>query len=58
MKDFLHIGVLGFWPHFFVQDFKMKGSDILMIELLSKKLDFSYKLTFVDTYENVVTEVK
>ena len=57
MKDFLKIGVLGYWPHFFIEDNVMKGSDILMIELLSKKLNFLYNLTVVDTYDNVVVEV-
>ena len=57
-KDFLKIGVLGFWPHFFVEDNAMKGSDILMIELLSEKLNFLYNLTYVDTYDNVFMEVK
>ena len=57
MKDFLKIGVLGYWPHFFIEDNVMKGSDILMIELLSKKLNFLYNLTVVDTYDNVAVEV-
>ena len=56
-QDFLKIGVLGFWPHFFIEDNVMKGSDILMIELLSKKLNFLYNLTVVDTYDNVAVEV-
>ena len=58
MKDSLKIGVLGFWPQFFIEDNVMKGSDLLMIELLSKKLNFLYKLTAVDTYDNVVSEVE
>ena len=57
MMDFLKIGVLGYWPHFFIEDNVMKGSDILMIELLSKKLNFLYNLTVVDTYDNVAVEV-
>ena len=57
MKELLEIGVLGEWPHFFLEDGIVRGSDILMIDLLSKKLGFSYKLTVVDTSDNVVLEV-
>ena len=56
-KDHLEIGVLGEWPHFFLEDNVVKGSDVLMIDMLSKKLGFSYKLTVVDTSDNVVLEV-
>ena len=49
--------MLGEWPHFFLEDNVVKGSDVLMIDMLSKKLGFSYKLTVVDTSDNVVLEV-
>ena len=57
MKDFLNIAVFGEWPYFLVKGNETKGSDILMIELLSKKLGFSYNLTIVDTPEQVVLKV-
>ena len=55
---FLRIGMLGTTPYFFVKDNKVMGSDMLMVELLSKKLGFSYKVTVVPFFEKMVQMVR
>ena len=51
---FLRIGMLGTTPYFFVKDGRIMGSDMQMVQLLSKKMGFSYKLTVVRTFEKLV----
>ena len=48
----LEIGVYGPKP-FFYYDGSIRGSDILILQLLSKKLGFTYNLKIVD-FENLV----
>ena len=50
----LRIGMLGTTPYFFVKDGRIMGSDMQMVQLLSKKMGFSYKLTVVRTFEKLV----
>ena len=48
----LEIGVYGAKPFFFY-DGSIRGSDIIILQLLSKKLGFTYNLKIVD-FENLV----
>ena len=48
----LEIGVYGAKPFFFY-DGSIRGSDVIILQLLSKKLGFTYNLKIVD-YENMV----
>ena len=48
----LEIGVYGAKPFFFY-DGSIRGSDVTILQLLSKKLGFTYNLKIVD-YENLV----
>ena len=52
----LEIGVYGTKPFFFY-DGSIRGSDILILQLMSKKLGFNYNLKIVD-YENLVKLVR
>ena len=52
----LNIGGAGVIPWFYIEDGKLRGSDVLMVELLSEKLGFSYTLemnSFVDVFTKV-----
>ena len=42
----LTIGVNGLPPNFFVKDGEVGGSDVLLMELLAKKFDFSFEVKF------------
>ena len=53
----LDIGVTGARPYFFFEDGVMKGSDILMIELLCKNLGFKCNLKLVNSLEKAVQMV-
>ena len=53
----LKIGVTGAKP-FFSYDGSIKGSDIMILQLLSKKLDFEYNLTIVNTFDIMVKMVR
>ena len=50
----LRIGMLGTTPYFFVKDNRIMGSDMLMVQLLSEKMGFSYELNVVRTFEKLV----
>ena len=50
----LKIGMLGTTPYFFVKDNRIMGSDMLMVQLLSEKMGFSYELNVVRTFEKLV----
>ena len=52
----LEIGVYGAKPFFFY-DGSIRGSDIIILQLLSKKLGFTYNLKIVD-FENLVKLVR
>ena len=54
----LKIGGAGVKPWFYVEDGELRGSDPLMIDLLSEKLGFSYSLeynaaNFADVFSKV-----
>ena len=53
----LKIVVTGARPFFFY-DGSIRGSDILIIQLLSKKLGFKYNLTMVNNFDTVVKMVR
>ena len=53
----LKIAVTGIRPFFFY-DGSIRGSDILIIQLLSKKLGFKYNLTIVRNFDTVVKMVR
>ena len=53
----LEIGVTGAKPFFFY-DGSIRGSDILILQLLSKKLGFKYNLTIVNNFDTVVKMVR
>ena len=53
----LKIVVTGIRPFFFY-DGSIRGSDILIIQLLSKKLGFKYNLTIVRNFDTVVKMVR
>ena len=53
----LEIGVIGVKPFFFY-DGSIRGSDILILQLLSKKLGFKYNLTMVNSFDIVVKMVR
>ena len=46
--------MLGTTPYFFVKDNRIMGSDMLMVQLLSEKMGFSYELNVVRTFEKLV----
>ena len=53
----LEIGVTGAKPFFFY-DGSIRGSDMLILQLLSKKLGFKYNLKIVNNYDILVKMVR
>ena len=53
----LKIGVTGAKP-FFSYDGSIKGSDIMILQMLSKKLGFQYNLTIVNNFDIMVKMVR
>ena len=53
----LTIGVTGIKP-FFSYDGSIKGSDNMILQLLSKKLGFQYNLTIVNNFDIMVKMVR
>ena len=53
----LEIGVTGAKPFFFYEG-SIRGSDMLIIQLLSKKLGFKYNLTIVNNFDVMVKMVR
>ena len=43
-------------PWFYVENGKLKGSDVMLVELLSKKLRFKYEMKVVG-WHNLVVEM-
>ena len=43
-------------PWFYVENGKLKGSDVMLVELLSKKLRFKYEMNVVG-WHNLVVEM-
>ena len=53
----LDIGVTGARPYFFFEDGVMKGSDIVLIELLCNKLGFKCNLILINSLTKAVQMV-
>ena len=56
--NILKIGMIGTTPYFFVKDGRIMGSDLQLVQLFSKKMGFSYKLTVVPAFERLVFMVR
>ena len=52
-KLFLNIGCAGVRPWVYPDNNELKGSDILMVELLSKKLGFTYDVMLERNYDDL-----
>ena len=49
--EFLRVAMMGVKPYLFLDGREVKGSDLLLMQLLSKKLNFNYKLSFVPDFD-------
>ena len=56
--EFLRVAIVGVKPYLFLDGRDVKGSDLLLIQLLSKKLNFNYNLSFVPDFDKIVLMVK
>ena len=55
--EFLRVAMMGVKPYLFLDGREVKGSDLLLMQLLSKKLNFNYKLSFVPDFDKIVIMV-
>ena len=56
--EFLRIGMVGVKPHLFLEGSKVRGTDMLLLQLLSKKLKFRYNISFGTSFGSIVQMVR
>ena len=57
--EFLRIGMVGVKPYLFREGSKVRGRDMLLLQLLSKKLRFNYNITFgTSSFGSIVKMVR
>ena len=52
--EFLKIAMIGVKPYLFLDGREVKGSDLHLLQLLSKKLNFNYSKTFATEFDKIV----
>ena len=57
-KIFLNIGCAGVRPWVYPENNELKGSDLLLVKLLSEKLGFTYDVTLERNYDDLFKGVK
>ena len=55
--EFLKIAMIGVKPYLFLDGREVKGSDLHLLQLLSKKLNFNYSMTFATEFDKIVMMV-
>ena len=56
--EFLKVGMAGLKPYLFRHGREVKGMDMLLLQLLSKKLNFNFNTSFATSFDIVVKMVR
>ena len=56
--EFLRIGMVGVKPYLFLERSKVRGRDMLLLQLLSKKLKFRYNISLGRSFDSIVEMVR